>query len=401
MLVKFADSTGKKYYDDLACAIKWGDLLELPDVPETSVKEGNVWKLEKDKNIDKTFAFEGGENLKIAQGESWEKYMKDGVLTFYAVKKCKVELYNNSGTSVFSKGHLTAYEGETIILPDMPSSKYINYGWTSKKGGRDVEFKLFSGLRVTDDINLYMIRYTALTVTFLQPAGSVSSSMEKLNMRVVKGDKIRIPEVPGIAGYEGLGWSMIKKDTRAPFTPGKTVTVKKNLTFYAVRARLPYTVVFNNNKGTSTSKVYTSLKQYAKKNQAVILPEVPKAAGYQNLGWTTSKGKTAPLYKAGSKVKITKNTSFYAVRRKSNYYKVYFYQGDGQMPSAYKKLAMTVEEGTTITFPAVPARTGYTNKGWSSKMNSATASSLKTYTVKKNVKFYSVQKKTWTLCCIM
>lgn len=103
------------------------------------------------------------------------------------------------------------------------------------------------------------------------------------------------------------------------------ITVKKNLNFYAVYKKMPYKVTFNNNSGTSTSKTYTSLDLYAEKNQKITLPEVPKAKGYINLGWTTTKGGKNPVYAAGSQVKVTKNTTYYAVRRKSKYYTVQFF----------------------------------------------------------------------------
>ena len=68
---------------------------------------------------------------------------------------------------------------------------------------------------------------------------------------------------------------------------------------------------------------------YAGKNQKVTLPQVPKAKGYVNLGWTTVKGETEPEYSAGETVKIKKSTQFFAVRRKSNYYTISYYLGNG------------------------------------------------------------------------
>ena len=81
------------------------------------------------------------------------------------------------------------------------------------------------------------------------------------------------------------------------------------------------------------------------KNQKVTLPDVPKVKGYTNLGWTTETGETEPEYSAGDTVKITKATRFYAVRRKSNYYTVSYYLGNGSTNAAYQKLTQTVEEG--------------------------------------------------------
>lgn len=76
----------------------------------------------------------------------------------------------------------------------------------------------------------------------------------------------------------------------------------------------------------------------------MTLPDVPKVKGYTNLGWTTEKGETEPEYSAGDTVKITKATQFYAVRRKSNYYTVSYYLGNGSTNAAYQKLTQTVEE---------------------------------------------------------
>ena len=125
----------------------------------------------------------------------------------------------------------------------------------------------------------------------------------------------------------------------------------------------------------------------------VTLPDVPKVKGYTNLGWTTEKGETEPEYSAGDTVKITKATRFYAVRRKSNYYTVSYYLGNGSTNAAYQKLIQTVEEGTVVTFAKVPARTGYVNQGWSSKKNSEKATAKAKCTVNKNITLYAVQKK--------
>ena len=71
-------------------------------------------------------------------------------------------------------------------------------------------------------------------------------------------------------------------------------------------AKLVYTVKFNNNSGTSKSKTYTALTQNVTLNTTIRLPAVPKAVGYQNLGWTTRKGSSKVVYKAGARVKVRK-----------------------------------------------------------------------------------------------
>ena len=393
ILVRFAESKDN-YYEGLDKMIRWGEEVELPDVPGRAGTEGNFWKLEEDKNLDNSILCEdAGTKVPIRRDEPWGDYMEDRVLTFYAAKKCRVTLYNNSGTSIYDGGILEAYEGQTVVLPDMPGSKYVNYGWTSVKGGREVEFELNSRYRILDDLDLYMIRYTALKVEFRLLNGSSNSAYSGLTITAVKGDKVKLPEIPQRTGYTGKGWSKTKNKGSVSYKQGQTITITGNMILYAVQSKLPYSISFNNNSGTSTSKTYADLKMYAAKNQTITLPELPNAKGYQNVGWTTAKGKTTPVYKAGSKVKVTKNMKFYTVRRKSNYYNVEFFYGNGKSNSAYKKLKKRVEEGTEIKLPLVPARNGYINKGWSTRKNPVVATSRKTYTVRRNVKFYSVQVK--------
>ena len=121
-----------------------------------------------------------------------------------------------------------------------------------------------------------------------------------------------------------------------------------------------------------------------------------RSKGYTNLGWTTVKGETEPEYSAGDTVKITKATQFYAVRRKSNYYTVSYYLGNGSTNAAYQKLTQTVEEGTVVTFAKVPARTGYVNQGWSSKKNSEKATAKAKCTVNKISLFMRYRRRQYS-----
>lgn len=310
-----------------------------------------------------------------------------------AAGSCTVTFYNNSGTKPFSGKQMTVPAGTTIKLPDFKYANYVNYGWTDVAGSSLVQYKVGDSFTVTRDTNLYVIRYIEYNLIFKNPSGSTNSSMRALNQTVIKGTKVKLPTVPTVTGYANLGWSTKKNAKTATYSAGKTITVKKNITLYAVRKKMPYTVKFTNTSGTSTNKAYTSLNQYVAKNATVKLPEVPKLKGYQSVGWTTTKNGTEPLYKPGDKVKVTGNMTFYAVRTKSKYYTVTFYLGNGKTNSAYKKLQKKVEENTVITFPSVPSRTGYVNMGWSGKKNATTASKATTYKVTRNVKFYAVQKK--------
>ena len=161
--------------------------------------------------------------------------------------------------------------------------------------------------------------------------------------------------------------------------------------------KLVYTVKFNNNSGTSKSKTYTALTRNVKLNTTIKLPAVPKAIGYQNLGWTTTKGSSKVVYKAGASIKVKKDMTLYAVRRKSKFYTVSFYLGNGSSTAAYRKLQKKVEEGTYYTLPAVPARSGYVNLGWSTTINGKVSAAKKAGTkikISGNIKYYAVQMQS-------
>lgn len=406
VVIRFADNTGKSYYEDLEIETKVGETIQIPGVPEFEDAEGSGWKLDLEAPDD-GILIEGGEPLTLSMEEDLIEYIVDGVLTLYAVEgkdMCLVTFYNNSGTAVFNGGQMKIAKGDTISLPDFPNSKYVNFGWTLTRGSSTVQYKIGEKFTVSKNVSLYMVRYAVskvMSVTFLNPSGSTNAALKALNTNVLKNNKLKLPAVPAASGYTNLGWSTKKNDTKAVYLAGQSIKITKNLKLYAVRKKLPtYTVAFNNNSGTSTSKTYSKLNQKVAKNTYIILPELPKAAGYQNVGWTTTLKGTKPVYKAGTKIKVTKNMKFYTVRTKSKYYTVTFYLGNGSTNTAYKALQKKkIEEDTMITLPSIPDRAGYLNLGWSLSKN-ATVPGMREgqkYNVTKNLSFYAVQRKSVSL----
>ena len=394
--IRFIDGEGKECEDVDRMVVKWETTITLPNVPDPEAP--NQWKLEQNEKLNDSICLEGGSKLTLEKKENWDDFMETDVLKLYMPKKCNVTFWNNSGTGTFKT--VKAYETKEITLPDIVNSAYINYGWTNTAGSGTVKYALNSIYKVTEDVNLYIVRRLSMQITYLSQNGKSNNTFAKLNRTIGKKLKLTLAEVPAKSGYQALGWALTPNATKAKYTAGQQVTVTDDYTLYAVYKKMPYKVTFNNNAGTSTSSSYTSLTVYADQNQKITLPAVPKAKGYTNLGWTTAKGKKKPLYKAGSQVKITKTTRFYAVRRKSKYYTVTYYMGNGKTNSTYKKLTTKVEEGTKVTFAKVPARSGYINLGWSSKKNSTKATAKASYTVTRNITLYAVQKKavTLTLC---
>lgn len=405
--IVFADKNGN-VYNSLTTTAAMGSSVILPAVPGYESAAGSGWKLDSDIADSDAVVLPAKSTFTLSSSEGYvTEHIQNDKLIFYAVDgTCTVNFYNNSGTGNPLKT-MRVPSGTVIKLPDIPNSNYVNFGWTTAAKSTSVKYKIGASYTVSKDTNLYLVRYAkskVKTVTFLETSGASSSGFQALTMKVVVtgsgGTRIKLPSVPSKTGYTSLGWSTKKNASTAAYTAGKTITVTKNLTLYAVRRKLPsYSVKFNNNSGTSTSKTYTSLTRKIYKGSYVTLPSVPQTSGYQNLGWTTVKKGTTVQYKAGDKVKVTANTTFYAVRRKSVYYTASFYSSTGAAGSAFKALNKKVVSGNSITLPSVPSRSGYVGIGWSTKKNASSVSykvgdKLK---ISKNVSLYAVYKKAATV----
>ena len=227
---------------------------------------------------------------------------------------------------------------------------------------------------------------STFTVTFKENNGKSTEAMKKLNLtKIKKGTKVTLPKVPFKNGYYSPGWTTKKGSNVMTSKAGKHVPITFSKVYYAIRYRR-YTVTYCDAAGKteSTKKSYDTA--------VITLPKVPALSGYRNLGWTTKRGSTTPLYKAGSSFTVKKNVKLYPVREKIINYKVAFYGPNGESDAEYAALAKTVEKGTVIELPEVGNPSGYTFLGWSTTMGSKKPSLLAgaSYTVSRVQKLYAV-----------
>ena len=214
------------------------------------------------------------------------------------------------------------------------------------------------------------------------------TSYTKLRIKVVSGKKIKLPAVPSVTGYQNLGWSTQKNDTKAVYAAGKTITLKKNISLYAVRKKVGiYKVYFYNSNG-STNTTFKKLKKSVTKNSYLTLPELPEKTGYEAVGWSTSKNASKASYTEGQKVRIKKALKLYAVYESTESFTVTLCKNDG---TVYK--TENVVSGTAYTLPSVRNASGYTFMGWDFQMGKSTAPRYEAgekITVNGNIKLYAV-----------
>ena len=394
--VRFLDSNGKSIAGISDVTVNPGEKITLPNAPVSSLKGAGEpsWKPAKTATAD-MYYFGSGQVLSYNALKDWtEDYGSNNVLTLYGTKICSLYYYDNAGTILIGTGPTRAYEGTEIKLRLSPNSKNELYrGWSRYKNGTGVWGKFGGAYTVTSDLKLYLVEY--VKVTFKNSNGTNNSTYNGFSKIVKKGSTITLPGVPTVTNYRNLGWALSKNASSATYGSKQKIQVSSSMTLYAARKYLPYAVTFNNNTGTSKSSDFKNLYVRAAKNETITLPEVPALKGYVALGWATKTKATAAQYKAGAKVRITQKTKFYAVYRKANTCTVTFCMGDGTIPTAYSNLKTSVTEGTTLTLPAIPSRSGYVNVGWALKVNGKTTvydqgTKLK---INGNYKFYAVQKQ--------
>lgn len=146
-------------------------------------------------------------------------------------------------------------------------------------------------------------------------------------------------------------------------------------------------VIFTNAKG----QTYHSLTKAVEKGTVIQLPDMNKE-GYKTVWVTKFQGKEYK-YSAGRNVTINQTTKFYLKLYKE--YTVRFYTANGR--NEYTGLRQTVVSGGSIKMPVGNSNASYTFSGWAAKKGgSVSKKSGATVKVKKNLKFYAVQKKVDT-----
>ena len=228
---------------------------------------------------------------------------------------------------------VTLEENKTVEKPKNPTkSGYKFVKWQLE--GKDYNFST----RVTKNITLKAVweKIVTYTVKFDTAGGSsISSKTVEENKTVAK------PTNPTKSGYVFVKWQLEGKDYNF------STRVTKNITLKAVWEKIvTYTVKFDTAGGSSISS------KTVEENKTVAKPTNPTKSGYVFVKWQL-EGKDYNF-----STKVTKNITLKAVWRELKKYTVTFKDGDKTISTK------TVNEGTKVTKPTNPTKTGYTFSGW-------------------------------------
>ena len=143
-----------------------------------------------------------------------------------------------------------------------------------------------------------------------------------------------------------------------------------------------YSVKFCDNKGACTTSAYKKLCRQVSAGKTITLPEVPAVRNYVGLGWAYKENETTAKRKAGKKVTVNKNITYYAVYRKERTFTVTYVDPYGKSSSSFEALNKKLKESAVFTLPSIPDKAGYTPVCWKLKVNDT----QKSYSVGTKIK---------------
>ena len=305
--------------------------------------------------------------------------------------------YNANGGSN-APASQTKVHGVTLTLSSSVPYRF-NYefvGWSTSSSATTATYTAGGSYTGNASVTLYAVwKYKPATYTVSYDANGGTGAPGRQTKTY--GVTLTLTTIqPTRRNYLFLGWSKDRNATSASYSAGDSYTDNADVTLYAVWRYDPetYTIRYDANGGTGApanqSKTY---------GVPVTLSAVkPTRAGYEFLGWATSKNATASEYALGEQYTNEAGVTLYAVWRyiPKTFEVKYDANGGGNTPAGQTK----IEDVTLILTSTIPTRYGYTFKGWatSSSATSATYQAGGSYTANESVTLYAVWKiNTYTV----
>ena len=305
--------------------------------------------------------------------------------------------YNANGGSGAPSSQ-TKVHGVTLTLSSTIPYRF-NYeflGWSTSSSATAATYTAGGSYTGNASVTLYAVwKYKPATYTVSYDANGGTGAPGRQTKTY--GVTLTLTTIqPTRKNYLFLGWSKDRNATSASYTAGGSYTDNADVTLYAVWRYDPetYTVRYDANGGTGApanqSKTY---------GVPLTLSAVkPTRAGYEFLGWATSRSATTSEYAPGERYTDEASVTFYAVWRyiPKTYEIKYDANGGGNAPASQTKT-----EDVMLTLSAtIPTRYGYTFRGWAINQTATTADyqSGGSYTANESVTLYAVWKiNTYTV----
>ena len=183
--------------------------------------------------------------------------------------------------------------------------------------------------------------------------------------------KITLPKITRSGGIV-VGWSTDKDSKKAEYGSGAIIGVKKDLTLYAITSKT-VTATFNKNSATSIGTTSLSCTMYNDQTSCNITMPTITRSGWTVIGWDESKSSKKSVAKAKETLKLTKNTTLYAITSKK-LTATFNKNGATTIGTTSTSCEMYNDQTScSITTPTI-TKSGWTIVGWNSSKDSKSAS---------------------------
>lgn len=297
--------------------------------------------------------------------------------------------YNANGGSNVPASQ-TKVHGVTLTLSSTIPHR-VNYeflGWSTSSSATTATYTAGGSYTGNASVTLYAVwKYKPATYTVSYDANGGTGAPGRQTKTY--GVTLTLTTIqPTRKNYLFLGWSKDRNATSASYSAGGSYTNNADVTLYAVWQYNPetYSIRYNANGGTGAPASQTKTYGVPLTLSAVK----PTRAGYDFLGWATSRNTTTSEYAPGERYTDEESVTFYAVWRyiPQTYEVKYDANGGGNTPASQTK----TEDVTLILTSTIPTRYGYTFRGWATTSTATTATYQAggNYTANESVTLYAV-----------
>ena len=359
---------------------------------EQTAYVGTERVLSKTKPTRKNYTFLGWSTNKEATKASYaagSKYLKaygkkNTNVKLYAVwkKNSYTITYNaNGGAGAPNVQTVDATQNATLSKTKPTRANYTFMGWSTNKGATVATYQPGANYTGKTSITLYAVwKSNTYTITYNANGGTGAPSAQT----ATAGQAVKLSaNKPTKANHTFLGWATSQTATSAQYAAGASYTGNSNITLFAVWKENPapipvvetITITYDANGGENAPAATTG-----EVGKIHITNSAPTRANFTFLGWNTSRGANAAIYKPGAASSGKDSVTLYAVWEQKYVIISFDANGGTGAPNAYK-IAM----GQKFTVPATaPTRSGYKFLGWHIDKNAKEAKYLPSNSVTLN-----------------
>ena len=300
--------------------------------------------------------------------------------------------YDANGGEGAPTQQIKFHNKDLTLQTGKPTREGYNFlGWAETASATTAQYQPGGTFTKNADTTLYAVwKIKTYTITYNlgNGSGSIPSQTKTHGINITLSTT---RPTPNDSAYEFKGWSESSGGS-VQYQPGGTFTKNANTTLYAIYQLKTYTITYNANGGSGAPGNQTKTHGV----NLTLSSSRPSRSGYSFQGWSESSGGSVQ-YQPGGTFTKNENKTLYAIWKR-NTWTVTFHANGGRFANGSETYSVEVEQGSSITLPAVPTfPSGFQTNDYSDKTVWATSvptrgvpyTSGQSYTPTRNITLYA------------